>query len=114
MAKDQDKFNVSNPSGVEAQQMEDNVDLNDNASIADEQMLQQGGNELECAVCLTHSADAWYRCPDGLGEHGTHVRKHKVMCPSCSIQWRYCEFLCAARSLVLKNCGRSQCITIVP
>ena len=45
-----------------------------------------------CAICQKAQAVKWYKCPDGLGE-ASEVPKQKVMCPSCSTQWRRCDSL---------------------
>lgn len=50
----------------------------------------RGRARRECAICYTDNCDIWYRCPDGIGDM-SYGRREKVMCDSCSTQWRRCK-----------------------
>lgn len=90
----QDKFAAAGPQGIEAEHGEYLTPEDEDADTSEIEAASGGmkKSRYQCAVCSTDKADAWYRCPEGLGESEAAPRDRSI-CSSCSIQWRHCKFV---------------------
>jgi hypothetical protein len=89
----QDKFAAAGPQGIDAE-LDGKATGDDGESSAAEDIPSSSSGSRrglhQCAMCGIDKAEAWYRCPEGLGEITPTEKKDRVVCPSCSIQWRHC------------------------
>lgn len=102
----QDKFAAAGPQGIEAEHGDAAAAIEDedgNTSVVDDVPSGSGRKARHhCAMCGIDKAEIWYRCPEGLG-HQEVTRKERVVCPSCSIQWRHCKSTTTRRGCVFRG-----------
>lgn len=91
----QDKFAAAGPQGIEAEQGDIVIteDEDGHTSVVEDAPTGSGRkSKHQCAMCGIDKAELWFLCPEGVGLQEV-TRKDRVICPSCSIQWRHCGFL---------------------
>lgn len=99
-----DKFAAAGPQGIEAEKGDTTIveDEDGHTSVVEDILSGSGRKSRhQCAMCGIDKAEIWYLCPEGVGLQEV-TRKDRVICPSCSIQWRHCE-LRGCTSIVLET-----------
>lgn len=94
----QDKFAAAGPQGIEAEKGDTAIveDEDGHTSVVEDILSGSGRKSRhQCAMCGIDRAEVWYLCPEGVGSQEI-TRKDRVICPSCSIQWRHCKLLLSA------------------
>lgn len=63
----------------------------DEGSLCGQPTTANAKRTRACAICEVKNSDKWYYCPEGLVE-SDHKPRPCVMCDSCGVRWRHCEW----------------------